>query len=110
MSAEGTLDRWFSIAAKGSSLRKELIGGTTTYMTLAYIVFVQPVVLSAAGMDFGAVMDATCVGSALACFLMGLLANYPIALAPAMGHNFYFTYTLADSALRRILLAGLGPG
>lgn len=114
MSAEGTLDRWFGIAEKGSSLRTELIGGITTYMTLAYIVFVQPVVLSAAGMDFGAVMDATCVGSALACFLMGLLANYPIALAPAMGHNFYFTYTVVlgmgvgwQAALAANFVAGL---
>lgn len=63
-------------------------------MTMAYIIFVQPAVLSAVGMDFGSVMAATCVASAIACFLMGLLANYPIALAPAMGHNFFFVYTI----------------
>jgi AGZA family xanthine/uracil permease-like MFS transporter len=63
-------------------------------MTMAYIIFVQPAVLSAAGMDFGAVMVATCVSSAVAIFLMAFLANYPIALAPAMGHNFFFVYTV----------------
>jgi AGZA family xanthine/uracil permease-like MFS transporter len=94
MDADHPVNRWFGIVERESSLRSEVVGGATTYMTLAYIVFVQPVVLSAAGMDFGAVMCATCLGSAFACFLMGLLANYPIALAPAMGHNFYFAYTV----------------
>ena len=63
-------------------------------MTLSYIIFVQPAVLSTTGMDFGAVMVATCLAGALATFLMGILANYPIALAPAMGHNFYFAFTV----------------
>lgn len=84
----------FAITERGSSLRREIIGGATTYMTMAYIVFVQPVVMAAAGMDFGAVMVATCLASALACFVMGLWANYPLALAPGMGHNFFFTYTV----------------
>src|SRR5688572_7293674 len=59
---------------------------------MAYIVFVQPTVLSAAGMDFGAVLAATCIASGIATLLMAFLANYPIAVAPAMGHNFYFAY------------------
>ena len=88
------IEQWFGVSEKGSSLKREMIGGVTTYMTLAYIVFVQPVVLSAAGMDFGAVLNATCIASAIACIIMGLIANYPIALAPAMGHNFYFAYTV----------------
>lgn len=94
MRVSAVLERRFGMAERESTLRNEVIGGATTYMTLAYIVFVQPVVLSAAGMDFGAVLMATCIGSAFACFLMALVANYPIALAPAMGHNFYFTYTV----------------
>lgn len=114
MNADHPVERWFGMAARGSCLRSEVVGGATTYMTLAYIVFVQPVVLSAAGMDFGAVMSATCLGSAFACFLMGLLANYPIALAPAMGHNFYFTYAVVlgmgiawQTALAGIFVAGV---
>ena len=88
------INHMFCIKERGSTIQKEITGGATTFMTLAYIVFVQPVVLSAAGMDFGAVMNATCIGSAIACFIMGFAANYPIALAPAMGHNFYFVFTI----------------
>ncbi len=108
------LERRFGIAERGSSLRNEVVGGATTYLTLAYIVFVQPAVLSAAGMDFGAVVMATCIGSAFACVLMGLPANYPIALAPAMGHNFYFAFTVVlgmgiawQTALGAIFVAGV---
>lgn len=82
----------FEVAARGSSARREVVAGATTFATMSYIVFVQPTILSAAGMDFGAVMAATCIASATATVLMALLANYPIALAPAMGHNFYFVY------------------
>ncbi len=87
-------DRWFKLKQSNTSTGQEAIGGLTTFMTMAYIVFVQPAVLSAAGMDFGSVMVATCLSSALATFLMAILANYPIALAPAMGHNFFFVYTI----------------
>ena len=66
-------------------------------MTHSYIIFVQPAVLPKAGMDFGAVMTATCLVSAFATFLMGIYANHPIALAPAMGHNFYFAFTVCDA-------------
>ena len=61
---------------------------------MAYIIFVQPAVLGAAGMDFGAVLTATCLSTAFATALMALLANYPIAVAPAMGHNFFFAYSV----------------
>ncbi|KPK71029.1 guanine permease [candidate division WOR_3 bacterium SM23_60] len=88
------LDRLFRLQEKGTSVTQEAIGGLTTFMTMAYIIFVQPAVLSAAGMDFGSVMVATCLSSAVATFLMAFLANYPIALAPAMGHNFFFVYTI----------------
>src|SRR4029077_3898153 len=64
------------------------------FLTMAYIIFVQPAVLSACGMDFGAVLVATCLSTALATALMAWFANYPIAVAPAMGHNFFFAYTV----------------
>ncbi len=84
----------FRVRQNGTSWRDELVGGLTTFMTMAYIVFVQPLMLGAAGMDVGSVMVATCVSSALACFFMAVLANYPIALAPGMGPNVFFTYTV----------------
>src|SRR5207237_7626323 len=66
----------------------------TTFLTMVYIIFVQPAVLSACGMDFGAVLTATCLSAACATALMAWLANYPIAVAPAMGHNFFFAYSV----------------
>jgi len=84
------LNRFFRLEENKTSLRTEMLGGVTTFMTMSYIIFVQPVILSVAGMDKGAVMVATCVSSALATLLTGLLARYPIAQAPAMGHNVFF--------------------
>jgi AGZA family xanthine/uracil permease-like MFS transporter len=86
------LNRLFKLQELGTNIRTEIVGGITTFMTMSYIIFVQPAVLSQLGMDFGAVMMATCLSSFLATVLMALLANYPIALAPAMGHNFYFVF------------------
>ncbi len=83
-------ERIFRLAESGTTVRTEVLGGVTTFMTMAYIVFVNPAVLSQAGMDFGSVMTATCLSAGLATWVMGLLANYPIALAPAMGENFFF--------------------
>src|ERR1700741_4160607 len=91
------LDRRFALAAHGTTVRTEVLAGVTTFLTMAYIVFVQPAVLSAAGMDFGAVLVATCLATAFATALMGVLANYPIAVAPAMGHNFFFAYTVVGA-------------
>ena len=88
------LDRRFSLTAHGTTPATEALAGATTFVTMAYIVFVQPAVLAACGMDFGAVLTATCLSTALASILMGLLANYPIAVAPAMGHNFFFAYSV----------------
>lgn len=79
-----------SAALPPSALRRELVGGLTTFLTMAYIVVVNPAVLAQAGMDFGAVMTATCVAAAVATAIMGLVARYPIAMAPAMGENFFF--------------------
>ena len=80
----------FDIQARGSTIRREVLGGVTTFMAMSYILFVQPALLSKVGMDAGGVFMATCLSSAAACVLMGLLANYPIALAPGMGENFFF--------------------
>ncbi|RMG68442.1 MAG: NCS2 family permease, partial [Calditrichaeota bacterium] len=91
---ESWLEKRFRLQEHQTTIRQEVFGGLTTFMTMAYIIFVQPAVLGAAGMDSGSVMVATCVASAAAIFLMGWLANYPIALAPGMGHNFFFTYTV----------------
>ncbi len=88
------LNSFFKIHERHSSISREVSGGLTTFLTMCYIIFVQPVILSEAGMDRGAVMVATCISSALACILMGFLANYPIALAPAMGHNVFFAFGL----------------
>ncbi len=88
------LDRLFNLKVNKTNVKTEVIAGITTFMTLSYIIFVQPTVLSACGMDFGAVLVATCVSSALATFLMGIYANYPVALAPGMGQNFFFAYTV----------------
>jgi AGZA family xanthine/uracil permease-like MFS transporter len=87
---KGLIDRFFKLEENKTSIRIEMVGGITTFMTMSYIIFLQPAVLFIAGMDKGAVMFATCVSSALATLLMGLLAKYPIALAPAMGHNIFF--------------------
>ncbi len=88
------IEKIFNIKGAGSSYQKEIIGGITTFLTLSYILFVQPIVLSQAGMDKGSVFVATVVGSLIATLLMAFMANYPIALAPAMGHNFFFAYTV----------------
>ncbi|MCM8826779.1 MAG: NCS2 family permease [Candidatus Omnitrophica bacterium] len=85
-------EKLFKLKEAGTDIHTEIIGGVTTFMTMCYIIFVQPAVLSRLGMDFGAVMVATCLSSAIATILMAFLANYPIALAPAMGHNFYFVF------------------
>jgi AGZA family xanthine/uracil permease-like MFS transporter len=82
--------RLFKLDEFGTDVRTEVVGGLTTFMTMSYIVFVNPAVLSGAGMDFGAVMTATCLSAAVATFAMALAANYPIALAPGMGENFFF--------------------
>jgi AGZA family xanthine/uracil permease-like MFS transporter len=88
------LERIFRLSENRTTVRTEVVAGFTTFLTMAYIIFVQPTVLQAAGMDTGAVLVATCVASGIATILMALLANYPIAIAPAMGHNFFFAFTV----------------
>ena len=103
------LEAVFHLSEHGTSIRTEALAGLTTFFTLAYIIFVQPAVLSAAGMDFGAVFVATCVASGIATLMMAVFANYPIAVAPAMGHNFYFAFTVvvAGGIPWRIALGGV---
>lgn len=86
------IDRIFLLKESKTNVRTETLAGVTTFATMSYIIFVQPVILSSCGMNFDAVMVATCISSAVACFVMAFLANYPIALAPAMGHNVYFAF------------------
>jgi AGZA family xanthine/uracil permease-like MFS transporter len=108
------LDRVFHLSAHRTTVRTEVVAGATTFLTMSYIVFVQPAVLGAAGMDEGAVLAATCLASALGTLLMALLANYPIGVAPAMGHNFFFAFTVVVAggtpwpvALGAVAIAGL---
>jgi len=89
------LERWFGLSRAGTSVRAEVRGGLVTFLAMSYIIFVQPAVLSGAGMDFGAVMVASCISSALATLVMALWANYPVALAPCMGENFFFVSVVA---------------
>jgi AGZA family xanthine/uracil permease-like MFS transporter len=91
---EGALARVFMLARHGNTVRTELIAGLTTFLTMVYIVFVNPEILGNAGMDKGAVFTATCIASAASTLVMALYANYPIALAPGMGLNAFFAFTV----------------
>jgi len=86
------LDKFFKLGEHGTNVRTEVLAGVTTFLTLAYIMFVNPSILSHAGMDTGAVFVATCLAAAIGTMLMGVLANYPVALAPGMGLNAYFAF------------------
>lgn len=86
------IERFFQLSEHGTTIRTEIIAGITTFLTMAYIIFVNPMILADAGMDKGAVFVATCLAAAAGTAIMGLVANYPIALAPGMGLNAFFTY------------------
>src|SRR5215475_6374182 len=108
------LKDYFKRRENGTSIRIEPLAGLTTFATMAYIIFVQPVVLGAAGMDAGAVFTSTCLITAFSTLLMALLANYPVAVAPAMGHNFFFAFVVVLTmkipwpvALGAIFISGL---
>ncbi len=93
-SSNSALDGYFGLTRSGTNLRTEFIAGVTTFLTMVYIVFVNPQILGAAGMDRGAVFVATCIAAAVSTLVMGLYANYPIALAPGMGLNAFFAFTV----------------
>ncbi|WP_188009377.1 NCS2 family permease [Grimontia hollisae] len=108
------LERLFKLKEQGTDIRTEVIAGFTTFLTMAYIIFVNPAILSETGMDRGAVFVATCLAAAIGCFIMGLVANYPVAQAPGMGLNAFFTYTVVfqmgyswQVALAAVFLSGL---
>ncbi|MDK2790535.1 MAG: adenine/guanine/hypoxanthine permease [Methanothermococcus sp.] len=86
------IEQYFEFDKYGTNFKLETLAGLTTFMTMAYIIFVNPAILSITGMDFGAVMLATCLSAAIATLIMGVYAKYPFALAPGMGLNAYFTY------------------
>jgi AGZA family xanthine/uracil permease-like MFS transporter len=108
------LERYFEFQELGTNWRTEILAGLTTFLTMAYIIFVNPAVLHEAGMPLAAVTAATCVSAAFASLLMGVFARYPIALAPGMGINAYFAYTVVkgmgipwQTALGAVFLSGL---
>ena len=88
------LERYFGLSQQGTDIRTEFVAAVTTFLTMVYIVFVNPIILGKAGMDPGAVFVATCVAAAVSTLVMGLYANYPIALAPGMGINAFFAFTV----------------
>lgn len=108
------LERYFALRENGTTVRTEVLAGLTTFLTMAYIVFVNPSILSAAGMDRGAVFVATCLAAAISTAIMGLYAKYPIALAPGMGLNAFFAFTLVkgmglswEVALGAVFISGV---
>lgn len=92
--SNGTLDRLFKLKEHNTTVKTEILAGFTTFMTMAYIIIVNPSILSATGMDMPALLTATCLASGLTTILMAFLANYPFALAPGMGLNAFFAYTV----------------
>ena len=108
------MDRLFKLKELNTTFSKEILAGLTTFMAMAYIIFVNPQMMADAGMDYGASFVATCIAAAVACFLMGFYANWPVGLAPGMGLNAFFTYTIVGEmgyswqvALGAVFLAGI---
>ena len=108
------MKKFFKLAESNTTVSIELSAGLTTFMAMAYIVFVNPQMMASAGMEQGASFVATCLAAALACFMMGLYANWPVGLAPGMGLNAFFTYTIVGElgypwqpALGAVFIAGI---
>ncbi|MEL6116623.1 NCS2 family permease [Photobacterium sp. SP02] len=108
------LERLFKLRAHGTSVKNEIVGGITTFATMAYIIFVNPQIMSASGMDAEAVFVATCIGAAIGTLLMGLFANWPVGLAPGMGLNAFFSFTVVGEmgyswqvALGAVFISGI---
>ena len=109
-----TLEQIFKLQDNNTTIKKEILAGFTTFITMAYIIFVNPQMMAASGMDQGAIFVGTCIAAAMACFVMGFFANWPIGLAPGMGLNAFFTYTVVgemgytwEVALGAVFLAGV---
>ncbi|MEP1142174.1 MAG: NCS2 family permease [Henriciella sp.] len=108
------INKYFEIEARGSSIRKEIVAGVTTFLAMSYIIFVNPDILANAGMDPGSVFVATCLSAAIGTLIMGVYANFPIAIAPGMGLNAFFTYGVVlgmgipwQAALMAVFLSGV---
>ena len=108
------LEKLFKLSEQDTTVKTEVMAGLTTFLTMAYIIFVNPSILADAGMDSGAVFVASCLAAAIGCFIMGFIANYPIALAPGMGLNAFFTYGVVlgqgyswQAALGAVFLSGI---
>jgi len=106
------MEKFFKFAEHNTNLKTEITAGATTFMTMAYIIFVNPFILSAAGMDFGAVMTATIIAAGVTTILMGLVTNYPFALASGMGLNAFFAFVVAaqfgwQAALGAVFISGV---
>ncbi|MGB0894046.1 MAG: NCS2 family permease [Parashewanella sp.] len=108
------IEKLFKLKQHHTNFKQEVIAGVTTFLTMAYIIFLNPNILADAGMEHGAVFVATCIAAAIGCMIMGFYANYPIALAPGMGLNAFFTYTVVgemgytwQTALAAVFLSGI---
>ena len=112
-SSQGVLERLFQLKSQNTTVRTEILAGFTTFLAMCYIIIVNPSILHLTGMDQGAVFVATCIAAAIGCLVMGLVANYPIALAPGMGLNAYFTFSVCmgmgvpwQTALAAVFVSG----
>ena len=108
------LDNIFKLSFYNTNIKKEILAGFTTFITMSYIIFVNPQIMSSTGMDFGAVFVGTCLAASIACFIMGFFANWPVGLAPGMGLNAFFTYSVVgemgyswETALGAVFLSGV---
>ena len=108
------LDNIFKLNVNGTNIKREILAGFTTFITMSYIIFVNPQIMSTTGMDFGAVFVGTCLAASIACFIMGFVANWPVGLAPGMGLNAFFTYSVVgemgyswETALGAVFLSGI---
>ena len=108
------LEKFFHLESNNTSIRQEFLAGFTTFITMAYIIFVNPQMMASSGMDLGASFVGTCIAAAIACFAMGIYSNWPVGLAPGMGLNAFFTYTVVGEmgyswqiALGAVFLAGI---
>ena len=109
-----TLEQIFKLRDNNTTIRKEFLAGFTTFVTMSYIIFVNPQMMASSGMDLGASFIGTCIAAAIACIAMGIFSNWPVGLAPGMGLNAFFTYTVVgemgyswEVALGAVFLAGI---
>ena len=111
---KSSLDKFFKLSEHNTDINTELLAGFTTFITMAYIIFVNPQIMSLTGMDQGAIFVGTCLAAAIACFIMGFYSNWPVGLAPGMGLNAFFTFTVVgemgyswEVALGTVFIAGI---